>query len=116
MISLTASSQTIEGLDRQQKEEIASTLVDYPLVLQELEYTSRLLMNRDLKIAQLRQLNSNLELQLSSSEIKNGLTQKQLDIANKQLEAIGTGTKDKLSFFTWGMAAGILTTLLITVL
>ena len=103
--SLTASSQ-ITGIDRRQKQEIVSTLQDYPLVMQELELTKDLLINSELRNANLLSVNVTLRKERNQLELKNSLTNKQLEIYRDTQEVERTTFGDKLLLFGTGVGVG----------
>lgn len=117
MLSWTALSQTtgISGLSREQKQEVVSTLQEYPLVMKELEITRELLATSNLRNEELYTIVTNQAEQISSLTLRNEITEKQLAIARKQTKAETTSTKDKLLFGAGGVTVGVLLVAIISI-
>ncbi|MCP4053633.1 MAG: hypothetical protein GY739_11300 [Mesoflavibacter sp.] len=91
-ISWTASSQ-ITGISKDQKYEVVSTLIAYPLVLNELSLTNQLLTNCN-------ELNKLYKLQIKTYEDNEVLHKAQIKILKKQNKLFNTQLKkEKLNKF-----------------
>lgn len=115
MLSSTVYSQ-ITGIDRKQKQEIVSTLEAYPIVLQELNETQKLLSLSNEKVSKLTTINNNLELALKYEVQKGEIKDKQIDLVEKQLDSIKTSIGDKITYGVFGFSVGVITTLIIILL
>lgn len=118
---MTAYCQTtgigkVEGLSREQKLEIVSTLKDYPLVKQELQRVTDLLQTSNTQNALLRTTIDQLKMGIADLELKNSITEKQLRIREEELEAAGTTFGEKVTYITGGFTVGAIVILILKIL
>jgi hypothetical protein len=104
-VSWTASSQ-ITGISRDQKEQIVSTLQDYPLLKLELNKTAELNTNLNKLTDVLWDIIGNQEVVYQELVTKNEITEEQLRITKGQLKNAKKG--DGLLYFGGGTLLGLL--------